>query len=169
METQGIKFLISKKDESDFEESFTYLQDNSNDDEIDKNIKELDQMIADVTKMRRELKSKDLINPTIVIKNEINNTPSVKNKTKLKEIPHKIIYSNTVYNLNIKLDKNKDNEFNLIREKLYKQENIMKEKNNNILYDIINKTDSELEALENEIDEIIKLGEDIDNILNKIN
>jgi hypothetical protein len=142
--------------------------------ENDQNIKDVDEMINEVRKMR--IKLKDIKN----IPNETeHSTPNnlIKNKPKLKEIPHKLIYNTKEYNLDITLNKQKDKEFVKIQDQLLEQEKKLKEKSQNVLIhdektnrmlNMIHKTDAELDDLDQEIDDLIKLGEEINNYIEKI-
>jgi TPP-dependent 2-oxoacid decarboxylase len=139
-----------------------------------KNIKDVDEMINEVRNMRMHLKE---INKTTKELDSLTPNSLIKNKPKLKEIPHKVIYNTKEYNLDIILNKQKNKDYVKIQDQLFEQELKLKEKSQNIvihddktnrMLNMIHKTDEELDDLDQEIDDLIKLGEEINNYIEKI-
>jgi hypothetical protein len=171
---------ITIEDEFDeyYGETIFQFPEIKEDDGIDKNINDVDEMIIEIRKMRMLLEETKPITEPEEVQEQEQTTPSlIKNKQKLKEIPHKIIYNPKEYNLDIQLNKQKNREFINIQDRLYEQEKkinnvsqgvILHDERTNRMFNLIHKTDAELDDLDHEIDDLIKLGEEINNYIEKI-
>jgi hypothetical protein len=136
--------------------------------DLDKNINDVDNMIKDCQKIRQELRVKALndklnqMNQENINKDEM--STKVRNKIKLKELPKTPKPLINKQNIQIVVNNTGDAEFEKICAKLAQQDQVLTSKQDNYLNDI-EKTDAELEEYLNDIDEVIKMGEDIDEFI----
>jgi hypothetical protein len=197
MNVSGTNFIKYKTDNSlldystndiiEYETSLDYVpfelpEDTISERELDRNIFDVDNMIKEVHKLRQGIKVqylnekiREANNNSILltqnVENKVDNTPKVKNKIKLKELPKtpKPIFSNQIKPAIIPLEKKENNEFKNILEKLEKQDKAINEINTNNeknIYMDIEMADAELEDylndIDDDIDEINKMGEEIE-------
>jgi hypothetical protein len=152
------------------------------DNEVEKNISDVDKMIKDCLQIKQEIKLKalnDKLNKARLRDEELNKNckdevTKVRNKIKLKELPKtpKPIYNKP--NTHVSINKTGNAEFERIMAKLAQQDKALKviQKDENVLNDI-EKADKELEGylndIDNDIDEVLKMGEEMELFINKQN
>lgn len=189
METNsGIKLLLSMKGGSECDKSYDSDEDyveEITDDEYKKNINEMDDLIFDIIRTKQKLRLGKLKNK-IKTRQDLLDFMNIKDKNDNLLPPEPCFKNSEVIFDQLNLNKNKksNNEFDLIKEKLRKQESMLnfKKNENNItesifltsnkekdelalLFDQIKQAESRCDDLLENIDECIKLGEDLEEII----
>jgi hypothetical protein len=195
METSsGIKLLLSMKGSSECDKSFESEEEKDyveeiTDEEYKKNINEMDDLIFDIIRTKQKLRLGKL-KCKIKTRQDLLDFMNIKDKNENLIPPEPCLKNSAVIfdHLNLNKTSQTNNDFNLIKEKLKKQENILnlkKSENENkdnlflttqftsnkendemsLLYEQIKQAESRCDDLLENIDECIKLGEDLEEII----
>jgi hypothetical protein len=136
--------------------------------ERDNYIDGIDNMIAECRQLRKELRVKALNEKLNLINNEPikdDDIPKVRNKVKLKELPKTpkpMVYKPDTH---VVINRTGNAEYEMMQRKLAQQDKAIDVYKHDAYIDDIEKLDAELESYMDDIDDLIKMGEEIDTFI----